>query len=71
MRARPDITLVIDPPAGAACALPARIEPLRTADGAAIEVAPPCGGAWLRDPDGGLRPGDAATAAEAGLYYAA
>lgn len=41
-----------------------RIEPAEGAD-----ITPPCGGRWLRDPDGGLRPADAATADAAGLAW--
>lgn len=44
---------------------PTRIEPTE----AQPEPIPPCGGAWLRDEDGGLRPGDQATAAAAGLAW--
>lgn len=29
--------------------------------------SPPCSGNWLRDDDGGVRPADARTAADAGL----
>ena len=35
------------------------------------EPAPPCGGSWLREEDGSLRPRDAATAAGAGLHWPA
>lgn len=34
------------------------------------EPRPPCGGSWIRDADGGLTPGDAATAQAAGLDWA-
>ena len=43
-----------------------RIEP--PAEG---EVQPPCGGSWLREADGGLRPRDEATAKDAGLDWPA
>lgn len=43
-----------------------RIPPIEGAD-----VNPPCGGRWLRDPDGGLTPADAETAAAAGLQWPA
>lgn len=43
-----------------------RIPPIEGAD-----VNPPCGGHWLRDPDGGLTPADAETAAAAGLKWPA
>lgn len=46
---------------------PERIEP---ADNGA-ELAPPCGGNWLREADGGLRPRDADTARAAGLHWPA
>ncbi len=42
-----------------------RIEPRE--DG--LELAPPSGGSWVRDPDGGLSPADAATAVAAGLDW--
>lgn len=48
--------------------LPTRIPP--HADGE-TEIRPPCGGSWLRDADGGLSPGDAATAEAAGLAWPA
>lgn len=36
---------------------------------AAPQPRPPCGGSWIRDEDGGLTPGDADTAAAAGLAW--
>lgn len=33
------------------------------------EPAPPCGGQWVRDADGGLRPANEATALAAGLKF--
>jgi hypothetical protein len=43
--------------------LPARIEPTPE-----IPLpSPPCTGFWIRDDDGGIRPADALTAADAGL----
>jgi hypothetical protein len=44
-----------------------RILPRIGEDGRAVEIDPPAGGSWLRDPDGGLRPADETTAAGAGL----
>lgn len=35
------------------------------------EALPPCGGNWLREADGGLRPRDEATAKDAGLAWPA
>ncbi|ACB34505.1 hypothetical protein Lcho_2239 [Leptothrix cholodnii SP-6] len=47
-----------------------RIAPVIDAEtGKVIELNPPCGGSWLRDADGGLTPGDAATAKAAGLQW--
>lgn len=43
-----------------------RIEP--PAEG---EAMPPCGGSWVREADGGLRPRDEATAKDAGLHWPA
>lgn len=34
-----------------------------------LELSPPTGGSWVREPDGGLAPADAATAAAAGLEW--
>lgn len=48
-----------------------RIAPQLDADGAPIDLAPPCGGSWIRDADGGLSPADESTAAAAGLAWPA
>lgn len=50
-------------------AAPTRCEPVRGADGVAADLLPPCGGCWLREADGGLRPADAGTAHAAGLAW--
>ncbi len=42
-----------------------RIEP----DAEGREVMPPCGGSWVREEDGGLRPADKETAEAAGLAW--
>lgn len=55
-----------DSPAVSA-AQPSRILPRTGADGKPLDIDPPAGGSWLRDPDGGLRPADETTAAGAGL----
>lgn len=53
--------------AAAAQAALSRILPRFDAEGNTVEPDPPSGGSWIRDPDGGLRPADAATAEGAGL----
>ncbi len=50
--------------------MPIRIEP-QYADGRPIDLDPPSGGSWIRDPDGGLTPADKATAVGAGLDWGA
>lgn len=50
---------------------PTRIEPMfDPSTGAAIHTAPPVGGSWIRDVDGGLTPGDETTAKAANLAWA-
>jgi hypothetical protein len=49
--------------------LPKRIEPVVDGDGKPVHLAPPCGGDWIRDPDGGLSPANEATATAAGLGW--
>lgn len=46
-----------------------RIEPRLAENGHSLELSPPCGGRWLRDADGGLRPADTDTARAAGLAW--
>ena len=46
--------------------MPYRISPNPEAG---VEVAPPSGGCWLRDADGGLTPADQETAQGAGLDW--
>lgn len=64
-----DVDLVVDLDAEwpDAVAAPERLEP--AVDGG--ELTPPCGGNWLREADGGLRPRDADTARAAGLHWPA
>lgn len=64
---RPQLVEAAAPPEAPSAALPSRILPRIGADGKPAEIDPPTGGAWLRDPDGGLRPADDTTAAGAGL----
>lgn len=45
--------------------LPHRVEPVPDYP----DAPPPCGGSWIRQEDGGLLPGDADTAAAAGLAW--
>lgn len=52
-------------------AKPVRIAPQVDADGKSIELNPPSGGSWIRDPDGGLTPADKHTADGAGLAWGA
>lgn len=52
-------------------AKPVRIAPQVDADGKTIELNPPSGGSWIRDPDGGLTPADKHTADGAGLAWGA
>lgn len=40
-------------------------------DHPAQETVPPCGGSWVRNPDGSLTPADDATAQAAGLLVPA
>lgn len=48
-----------------------RIEPQLDANGQAVDLNPPSGGSWIRDPDGGLTPADKYTADGAGLAWGA
>ncbi len=49
--------------------LATRIEPVIGTNGKPDHLAPPVGGDWVRDPDGGLTPADEATAKAAGLGW--
>jgi hypothetical protein len=52
-------------------AKPLRITPKLDETGQPIELNPPSGGQWIRDPDGGLTPADKHTADGAGLAWGA
>ena len=78
--ARPTTTTEAAPAAAAAATasptspaaepgLATHLEPVPGADGSPLDLAPPCGGRWLRDADGGLWPADESTARAAGLAW--
>lgn len=48
--------------------MPIQRIPPQQLDGKPVDLAPPCGGSWSRDADGGLTPADEATARAAGLW---
>ena len=67
--ATPDAPAAAAAPTPSPTPSPTRCEPVLGADGSPLDLLPPCGGRWLRDPDGGLSPADETTARAADLAW--